>query len=376
MVSCSTVHRVTRHTVQRALAMLLLAGLAAGPGLGCRKPEPPVAETPRVETFRLEAPGEPPFRRFPGEVAPSRVSTMSFRVPGQLVDLPAERGRFFPEGELLAKLDQTDFVAAVDAAVARFNTARDEYARRQVLEERRAISRRELEQAREAAEVTEAGLRTARQALTNSVLRAPFAGQVAETLVENFDTVQPTQPVLVFHDVQTLEVEIHIPEADMTLAGQARTAAAAQERIEARVEFATRPGEQFPLELVSFAAQARPTTRTFRLRFRFTPPPDKNILPGMTCTVLVRPRPDPAAVRDYFEVPLAAVVTADAQAWVWRIEGAPAKARRVPVTQESFTRDLVRVRAPGLKAGDELVRAGGRFLADGAAVERVNPAQR
>lgn len=367
---------MTRSALRQAPALLLLAGLAAGFGTGCRKPEPPVAETPRVETFRLAPPGEPPFRRFPGEVAPSRVSTMSFRVPGQLAAFPAERGQFIREGELLAQLDQTDFLAAVDAAVARFNTARDEYARRQVLEERRAISRRELEQAREAAEVTEAALRTARQALTNTVLRAPFDGQVAETLVENFDTIQPTQPVLVFHDVRTLEVDIHVPETDMTLAGQAPTAAAMHERLEARVEFASRPGEQFPLELVSFAAQARPTTRTFRLRFRFTPPLDKNILPGMTCTVLTRLRGDPAAVRDYFEVPLAAVVTADAQAWVWRVEGSPPKARRVPVAQESFTRDLVRVRAPGLKAGDELVRTGGRFLADGDAVERVNPAQR
>lgn len=356
--------------------MILLAGAAGGLVTGCRKPEPPAAETPRVETFRLMPPSEPPFRRFPGEVAPSRVSTLSFRVGGQIQEFPAERGRFFREGELLARLDPTDFVASVDAAVARFNTAREEYARRQALEERRAISRRELEQAREAAEVTEAALRTARQALTNSVLRAPFDGQVAETLAENFDTVQPTQPVLVFHDVRTLEVDIHVPETDMMLAGQAPTAAAMQERLEARVEFATRPGEQFPLELVSFAAQARPTTRTFRLRFRFTPPPDRNILPGMTCTVLTRLRGDPAAVRDYFEVPLAAVVAADAQAWVWRVEGAPPKARRVPVAQEGFTRDLVRVRAPGLRAGDELVLAGGRFLADGGAVERVNPAPR
>lgn len=365
-----------RVAIRKALAVILLAGVAAVSATGCRKPEPPVVETPRVATFRLAVPGEPPFRRFPGEVAPSRVSTMSFRVPGQITGFPAERGRFFREGELLAQLDQTDFVAAVDAAVARFNTARDEYARRQVLEERRAISRRELEQAREAAQVTEAALRTARQALTNTVLRAPFDGQVAETLVENFDTVQPTQPVLVFHDVRTLEVDIHVPETDMTLAGQAPTAAGMGERLEARVEFATRPGEQFPLEVVSFAAQARASTRTFRLRFRFTPPPDKNVLPGMTCTVLVRRRADLTAVRDHFEVPLAAVATADAQAWVWRVEGTPPKARRVPVTQESFTRDLVRVRAPGLKAGDELVGAGGRFLADGDTVERVEPAQR
>ncbi|MFN0069530.1 MAG: efflux RND transporter periplasmic adaptor subunit [Limisphaerales bacterium] len=368
---------MTCHAIRKALAAILLAGAACGPATGCRKPEPPVAGTPRVETFRLAAPGEPPFRRFPGEVAPSRVSTMSFRVPGQLQEFPAERGRFLPEGGLLAQLDQTDFVAALDAAVARFNTARDEYARRRVLEERRAISRRELEQAREAAAVTEAALRTAGQALTNSVMRAPFDGQVAETLVENFDTVQPAQPVLVFHDVRTLEVDIHVPETDMTLVGgQAATATAVQGRLDARVEFATRPGEQFPLELVSFAAQARTTTRTFRVRFRFAPPPDKHVLPGMTCTVLVRLRPDPAAVRDYFEVPLAAVATADAQAWVWRVEGAPPKARRVPVIQEGFTRDLVRVRAPGLKAGDELVGAGGRFLADGDAVERVNAASR
>jgi len=61
---------------------------------------------------------------------------------------------------------------------------------------------------------------------------------------------------------------------------------------------------------------------------------------------------------------------------VWRVEGAPAKVRRVPVAQVGFTRDLVRVRTPDLKVGDELVQAGGRFLSDGAAVERVNPAQR
>lgn len=356
-----------------AAAAALLLSLA-----GCSKPEALPAVTPPVRTLVLDGGAETPFRRFPGEVAAADTSRMSFDVPGRIIDFPAQQGMVVKRGELLAQLDQTNFIAGFDAARAQFNNASEEFNRRRALYQRRVISRSELEQFQQAFEVADANLRQARRALDDTSLVAPFDGRVAQTLANNFQNVQPQQPVLVFQNIATLEVDIQVPEADMSLAMRGVTAANAREMLEARVEFAALPGQQFPLALKSFATQANPSARTFAVTFTLTPPENKNILPGMTCTALVRAK-GRSAVGDeagVFRLPLAALATSDGKSAVWRLDPTTMKVSRVPVEMLSMAGDSVQVRAPDLKPGDELVSTGVRFLADGMTVRRLATSSR
>ena len=187
-------HNITLWVLFRRIGLLTALVWVSG----CSPDEKPAPAIPPVQTFVLGASSEAPFRRFPGEVAASDSSNMSFDVPGRLIEFPATQGMVSKYGELLGRLDETNFVARVDSARADFSNAHAEVARRRQLFQRGVISRSELDGFQRANDVAEATLREAQRALDDTRLLAPFDGRVARTLVNNFQNVQAHQPVLVF----------------------------------------------------------------------------------------------------------------------------------------------------------------------------------
>ena len=339
---------------------------------GCSPKEEPVAAVPPVQTFVLDTTTEVPFRRFPGEVAAADTSDMSFDVPGRLIEFPATQGMTFKYGALLGRLDETNFVARVDAARADFNTAHTELARRRQLQQRGVISRSELDGLQRTHDVAEAALREAQRALDDTRMVAPFDGRVARTLVNNFQNVQARQVVLIFQNNTTLEVDIQVPEADMSAAERGITARNARYLLEAKAEFPTIPNQQFDLELKSFSTEATAVTRTFRVTFNLYPPEGQNILPGMTCTVLLRPKSRLSAAQPaeegVFQVPVRA---ANGKSSLWKLNPPSMKVSRVEVEMLGVTGDSMRVRGAALAPGDEIVISGVRFLSDAMKVRRM-----
>jgi RND family efflux transporter MFP subunit len=327
-------------------------------------------DEPSVRVFQLSAPGERPFRSFPGELAAAGAASLSFDVPGRIIELSAEPGQSFKQGDMLARLDPENFDARLSAAQAQFDTARQELDRRRALRESRAVSQSEVEQAQRVFDVAESELRTARQQLFDSVLRAPFDGRVGQRQVSNFETIRPGQIVLDFVDLASMEVKIDLPEQDLTFAPRGVSIEEVNETIEAKVEFATLPGQAFPLKLKSFGTRATAGSRTFPVVFKFTPPEEVNLLPGMTATVRARAilhqnEPLGAGV---FEVPAGAVLEQDGKSGMWRVDPGTRKVGLVPVEMLGMSDGFVRVRGGTLKAGDEFVQAGSRFLSEGQTV--------
>jgi len=346
-------------------------GIAAGCS---RAPEALEPAVPPAVIFRLPEPGEAAFRSFPGEVAAEVSLRLSFEVGGRLVDFPVYDGKVLEAGDLIGGLDQSDFRAAVDAARARFTAAQQEFDRAGTLRARNVISQSELDQRRETRDVAAAELRTAERALADTRLVAPFKGRVARRFVRNYQNVNAREPVVLLQNLQTLDIEVQIPETFMTLIGPQSTAAEAGRIVEANAGFAAIPGERFDLTLRSFSTQANPSSRTFPATFVLTPPADRNILPGMTCTVNLRLRnPDgsPAAQDGLFQIPVRALATGADGAWVWKWDESTGRVARVPVEMVSLAGDNVDIRSAGLQAGDEIVASGVRFLSDGDMVRRL-----
>lgn len=349
---------------------MALIGLSA-----CKPPETPTQAIPPVQTFVLAATTEAPARRFPGEVKAADTSEMSFDVPGRLVEFPAnQEGMVVKKGDLLGRLDEANFVARRDAAQADFTNAQAELGRRRQLLDRGVISRSEFDQFQRANDVAEAALRKAERALADTRLVAPLDGRIGRRLVNNFQNVQAHQPVLIFQNNSTLEVDINVPEADMSLAQRGVTAENARDLLEATAEFATIPGKSFPLTLRSFSTEANRASRTFRMSFTLYPPEGQNILPGMTSTVLLRMvnQGEAAPVEQgVFQVPLAAVTTSDGKSALWKLDPASMKVSRIEVEMLGMTGTTVNVRSAALAPGAEIVSSGVRFLSDGMKVQRM-----
>ena len=342
---------------------------------GCKREEKLVEKIPPVQTYVLTENSEAIVRRFPGEVVAADTSNLSFDVPGRLIEFPgSHEGLVVKRGDLLGRLDDANFVARVDAARADFKNAQSELNRRRQLLSHRAISQAEFEQTQRTFDVTEAALRTAQRALDDTRLLAPMDGRIARRLVNNFQNVQAHQPVLVFQNNGTLEVDIHVPESVMSLAGRGITPEEARDLVEAKVEFPTIPRQTFPLELNSFTTEATPYARTFRVSFILYPPEGQNILPGMTSTVLLRVADQTLAQSsepNVFQIPVRAIATADGKSSVWKLNPNSLQVSEVPVEMLTVTDDKVSVRGAGLAPGDEIVTAGVRFLSNGMKVQRM-----
>jgi RND family efflux transporter MFP subunit len=337
--------------------------------------DPPAAA---VRTFVLGAGISDPFRRFPGEVSALQTSEMSFDVSGRMIERPATQGAIVEKGGLLARLDPENFQTDVDSARSRFTNAREELSRQTQLRDRGVISVAELDRFRTEFEVAEASLRQAERALQDTRMVAPFDGRVARTIVNNFASVRANEPILIFQNIAGLEVDIDVPERLMTQGEQHITAEQAREKIEAKVEFPALSGRQFPLSLKSFRTAAESSSRTFRVTFLLAPPDGFSILPGMTCTVLLRRTGAQESVTEesVFEVPVTAVGTLDNQTVVWRLDPDTMTAQPQVVELEGLLGESIRVRSEVLSPGEEIITTGVRMLFPGRVVSRLAPAPR
>jgi RND family efflux transporter MFP subunit len=361
-------------TTRRVFTILLSASIAVITLSSCSKPEVAVPVVRPVQTTVVGLTPETPFRRFPGEVQASDSAEISFRVAGRINEFPATQGVNVETGTLLGRLEPETFQARVDSAMTRFTTARDEMGRRQQLFSRGVISRSELDGFRERFEVAEAALREAQRDLDDTRLLAPFPGRIARTLVDNFQNVQAKQPILILQNSKLLEVDIQVPESAMALVAAGITAQSAASILEAKVEFPAIPGQVFPLYLESFSTEATASARTFLVTFNLLPPDDRNILPGMTCTVLLRAAPGEAEdqpVSSVFEVPVNAVGTAAGKSVIWRLDPKAMTVSSLTVELVGPTGDGMQVRSDSLQPGDEVITTGVRFLSEGMTVRRM-----
>ena len=110
--------------MNKILALVIAALLVLASA--CSRPEPPpppeVARPAKI--FTVEGPDALMIRSFPGEVRASDVADLAFRVGGEIVDFPANRGTEVKQGDLLARLDPSEYQAALDHARAEYNGGR------------------------------------------------------------------------------------------------------------------------------------------------------------------------------------------------------------------------------------------------------------
>lgn len=68
------------------------------------------------------------LRTFPGTLEATKRADLAFRVGGQLIELPAQAGLAVKEGDLLARLDESDFQNTLKERQARYDLAKEKCA--------------------------------------------------------------------------------------------------------------------------------------------------------------------------------------------------------------------------------------------------------
>lgn len=119
------------------------------------------------------------------------------QVTGVLTAVHFKDGALVRKGDVLFTIDQRPYAAAVSAAEARADYTASDLARAERLLTENAISKRDLEEKKNAAQVAQAELRIAKLNLEYSQIKAPIAGRMsrAEITVGNLVTANSGAPL-------------------------------------------------------------------------------------------------------------------------------------------------------------------------------------
>lgn len=164
-----------------------------------------------------------------------------------------QQGQFFRKGQLIAAIDERDFVIQKQRTEALYRQAEVDYARISSLYAKDNISGMNYEQAKANYERTKADYEAAVNAWEDSRLYAPFDGYVQQVHIERYQDVKPSVPVVTFIDLSRIKVEVYVPE-DMALQMRQKDSVACVVRFNALPDREFVPSEYFLTQRMSLAA--------------------------------------------------------------------------------------------------------------------------
>ena len=314
-----------------------------------------------VKLITLSPASDVQTSRYPAVVSAARFSELSFQVGGLIEEIAVVEAQQVVEGELIARLDQSDFKTQLAADRSQFQNSEEEYQRAVRLLKEDAIARSVLEQRKTKRDVAKAKLDTAEKALADTVIRAPFSGVVVQVAASERQNIPAGEQVAALMGYGSLEVSIDLP---------ARVVAESQEVEErgAYVILDAAPDSRIEATFKEANLQADATSQTYGVTFTFEPPDNLVILPGMSATVeLSRARRSTTSETNRISVPLSAIKSDGTSKYVWVVDQDSMTVSRRAVTVADGIGEMAIV-TEGLVPGDTIATAGASFLADGMQV--------
>ncbi len=308
-------------------------------------PETPNARAVRVETATIQV-SETALRvRLPGEVEGSRDALLGAALGGFVEAVSVAEGDEVRANATLVRVDAASHAARVAQARVEVDAAERELARAERLQG--TIAEQQVDAARTRVDAAKAALQAAQIGVSRAVVRAPFAGVVAQVDVERGEIAAPGAPLVRVVQLDPVHVSLSVPDRDVVTLRPGMTA-----QIRAGAEPTPREGRVLR---ISPAADLR--TRAFVVDVE-VPNPDRKLLPGMIAQVEIVAEGAGRRV----VLPSDVLVTRLGGNGVFVAREGVAAWR--PLEIESVVRDQVIV-SSGLAEGDEVVVVGHRELQEG-----------
>lgn len=328
-------------------------------------PEVQVVEVVRpVKIFTVSSEDSNFTLEYPGVIAANKSVELGFEVQGKIIELPIIEGTKVTQGEVLAKLDPTDYIAARNGARSNHFALNSAYQRAKKIFDLGAGSQAEVDLTLRDVRVAKEQLKTSQKALDDTDLVSPFNGEVARKIADNFQNIQAKEPVLLLQDISSLEIDITIPEQDFTQIDTTLTPEQRTAKVKPEIELSAIPGRKFPGRFKSFSSAADPVTRTYTVTMAFDNPKDTTILPGMTGKAVItlngKHTRDPSM--GGLLIPASSVTSDElGNAYAWVINQDTMQASKVAVELGTMSGSEVRV-LTGLNSGDKIAISGVNYL--------------
>ncbi len=338
--------------------------------MGCSKQDTDVKLQPRpVKVFRVEKTDDRIVAPYAGQVQARFETTLSFRVAGKIIARPVEIGDFVHKGQLLAKLDISDYHLSVESikaqlksAIADRDFAKDDLARYRELLNQKVISPPDFDRhqtvytnAQERVAALEAQLKQTTNQLDYTELLANRDGVITTLEVEKGQVVAAGQPIVKLAQLDEKEIHFDIPE---------QRVAEIKNQQNVTVSLWTAGERRFNAKIREIGAVANSASRTYRVKATLLVGQEDAHL-GMTATVWVA-----SDKTEQIAVQLSAIFNSQdqpTQQKVWLIDEATSTVKTVPV-QLGNALPNERVSVEGLQTGQLIVSAGVQRLKEGQSV--------
>ena len=389
-----------RETKSRALPLLiLLVVLLLLGGIGgliwwLKKPALPEVQTMVVYAASGNA-GDRTVLNASGYVTARRTATVSSKVTGKVTEVLLEEGMKVQEGQVLARLDDTNVKASLRLAEAQLVSATNALAetRVRIVEAEQELKRQtelmknkiatqadydhaeaaalalkaRLEQQKADIVVAERQVASWQQQLEDTIIRAPFTGMVTSKNAQPGEMISPISAgggftrtgIGTVVDMTSLEIEVDVNESYITRVepGQA---------VEATLD--AYPDWKIPCKVIAIIPTADRQKATVKVRVGFDKL-DKRILPEMSVKVAFRESGSASpTVGQGMTLPNSALIQKDGQTSVLVIS--QGRAQRRAVTTGPVTGNEVVIYS-GLNNGEKVATNPPVELADGALVKEV-----
>lgn len=330
-----------------------------------------------------------------GYVVARRQATVSSKVTGKVTDVFIEEGMRVEKDQVVARLDDTTPLAqlslakaqadasraALDEIEAQLRIARLERDRLRDLASRGLTSQSSvdtaeatydetaarLETGRENIRVAERNIGLAEDSLSNTVIRAPFAGMVVSKNAQPGEMISPISAgggftrtgICTIIDTDSLEIEVDVNEAYIQRVRAGQHVAATLDAY---------PGWHIPGEVIAIVPTADRQKATVRVRIRFLER-DERVLRDMGVKVAFLGLQGATDVAENIQgvvIATQALHTDTDGDYVWLLQGDEVTRRTV---EASGPRDRARVLVVnGLRPGDTIVSTSDAPLSDGQSV--------
>lgn len=304
---------------------------------------------------------------YSGTVRARTEMNLGFRVNGKITERLVDIGQRVKTGDLLARIDPSDYElalasaqASLDATERQVETTELARLRAEQLFAKNVAPKSQLEQAtlsynqavatRDAAR---SALDQAKNQVSYTVLKSDQNGIVTAVSADIGQVVGSGTPVVSVAVDGEKEVLVAIPETDIAQFKPGKVVT---------VGFWSDAGLMLEGKVREVAGSAEPQSRTFAVRISL--PNDPSVLLGMTAGILATA----ADTHQLVSIPLSALARKDDQPIVWTVDRTAETVHSRAVKVTDFTADGVRV-AEGLKPGDVVVAAGTQFMTEGLKVK-------
>jgi membrane fusion protein, multidrug efflux system len=304
---------------------------------------------------------------FSGSVKSRTEMNLGFRIAGKVTERLVDIGDRVRPGDVLSRVDPTDYKLAVDSAAANLaaadksvQTAKLVIDRANMLFKKEAVPRAQVEQAQLAydqamsARISAASsLEQAKNQLGYAELKSDRDGIVTAINSDRGQVVAAGTPVITVVAEDEKEVQIAVPETDIADFKPGKAV---------KARFWSDDTLVLAGKVREVSGSADPRSRTFSVRVSL--PDDPRVLIGMTATV----EAEAQGGIDAITVPLSALAERDGGKIVWTVDRKAATVHARPVEVADFTADGVGV-TEGLNPGDLVVSAGTQFMTENLKVK-------